>query len=110
MRSELIDGIFSVEAEAERIVSEARAQAREAVSKAHEEGDASVREMTEKARNSRHLRLEKAQAASAAKVASYQESLRHRTNESEQDDLVDGMAEAIVRLLCRSWCTEAEDQ
>ncbi len=75
MRSELINDIFSVETEAERIVAEARQLAREQVSRSHEEGAALVRIAAQEARESRFQAIKEAQRASAKRIDEFQESL-----------------------------------
>ncbi|PKL11254.1 MAG: hypothetical protein CVV52_14565 [Spirochaetae bacterium HGW-Spirochaetae-8] len=107
MRSELINDIFSVETEAERIVAEARQLAREQVSRSHEEGAALVRIAAQEARESRFQAIKEAQLASANRIAEFQESLLPKERDPHHDEtLADTVSNAIVDFLCLSQLSE----
>ena len=107
MRSELINDIFSVETEAERIVEQARQQARERVSRSHEEGAARVRLAAQEARESRFQAITEAQQASANRIAEFQESLLPNERDPHHDEaLADTISNAIVDFLCLSQVSE----
>jgi len=109
MRSELINDIFSVETEAERIVEAAGKQALEAVSRAHENGAELVRTVVEDARNNRYAKVESAQSDSLKKVEALQEMVGPPADTIAMDELrIARISDAIVRLLCSSWCVETE--
>jgi len=111
MRSELINDIFSVETEAERIVEEARQQARERASRSHEEGTARVRLAAQEARESRFQAITEAQRASATRIAEFQESLLPKEHDPHRDGtLVDTISDAIVDFLCLSQLSERSER
>ena len=111
MRSELINDIFSVETEAERIVAEARQQARERASRSHEEGAARVRLAAQEARESRFQAVTEAQQASANRIAEFQESLLPKERDPHHDEtLADTISNAIVDFLCHSQLSERSER
>ena len=107
MRSELINDIFSVETKAERIVAEARREARERVSHSHEEGTTRVRLAAQEARENRFQAIKEAQQASVNRIAEFQESLLPKDRDPHHDEtLADAISEAIVDFLCLSKLSE----
>ncbi len=68
MRSELINKIFSVETEAEKIVKEAKDQGKGMVTQARLEGDQALRLASEKAAQVRDKAILKAQEASDKRI------------------------------------------
>lgn len=103
MRSELIGEIFSVEAEAERLVSEAQKQARSILLESQEAGQRSLQAATEQSRAQREARLASAQEASAANIRAVKE--RIEVQESEDDEIVacaHHIAEQMVELLIKT--------
>lgn len=101
MRSELINEIFSVETEAERIVNEAKVKGRDLISQAQEEGEKALHVAGEQARAERDEVITKAQQGSKVRIAQAEKELE--TTGSEKIDFescVDSIAKKFVDLLC----------
>ena len=101
MRSELISEIFSVESEAERLVSEAREQARSIILKEQQAGEHLLQEATSRARAERELAIEEAQAASSARIEQAK-ALLDRSDDGDNDlhERAECIAEEMVKILC----------
>jgi len=107
MRSELINDIFSVESEAERIVSEARQKARDMTDDAQRAGQESVRAAVEEAREERSRIVSEAQKNSVDRIAAFQAEMdRNDPSDEEIDACADAIAERMVEILCRSQLEE----
>ena len=107
MRSELINEIFSVEVEAEKIVAEAQQKGRLLVSKKQSEGEAALRLAVEKARSGREDAIKAAQAASTEKIQTYKTSLE--LSDSDKRDMhacAEQIAEELVEMLCQTQLRE----
>lgn len=103
MRSELINEIFSVEAEAEKIVTEAQQNGRLLVSRIQEEGEKNIRLAMETARQEREAAIEAAQKASAERI----QAAKNAMEQSDSDNLdikecARTIAESLVDILCRT--------
>lgn len=101
MRSELIGEIFSVETEAERLVSEARQQGRSMVSASQQEGEKQLQKAIEQARAERDKAIAAAQKASAEHLQALKDRL---SKESVEDSALaacaDRIASSMVDILC----------
>lgn len=103
MRSELINEIFSVESEAEKIVSEAQLKGRELVSEAQKRGEEALREAVEKARTDRDTAIRHAQQKAEERIAAQREALE--LSDVDNKDLItraDTIADSMVKVLCRT--------
>lgn len=101
MRSELINEIFSVETEAEKIVHEAQVKGRALVSQAQKEGEKALQEATEKAHAQRDEAITKGQNESKLRIAKAEKTLQE--TEAQKIDLeacADSIAKKLVDLLC----------
>jgi len=107
MRSELINEIFSVEAEAEKIVNEAQQNGRLLVSQKQSEGERDLRIALEKARQEREATIKTAQVASAERIESSKMSLE--LSDSDNRDMhacAEQIAEELVAILCQTQLRE----
>ena len=103
MRSELINEIFSVEAEAESLVSKARQEGRSLVATAQQEGESRLKEAEKQARKAGELELERAQAEADRHIESIRESLIHSGEDTEDlQECAQRIAEELVTRLCGS--------
>ena len=103
MRSELIHEIFSVESEAENLVSEARQQGRTLVATAQQEGENRLRKATEQARQTREMTVEQAQIHADQCVQSEKETLIQSGEDTlDLQKCAEQIAQDMVTLLCTS--------
>lgn len=101
MRSELIGEIFSVESEADRLISQARQEARDIILSTEQACEQLLQREVAQARAEREKAI--AQAQEEARTRVEEEKARLERSDA-QDRLLDGRAEeiadAMVRLLC----------
>lgn len=103
MRSELINEIFSVEAEAEKIVTEAQQNGRLLISRIQEEGEKEVRLAMEKVRQEREAAVDAAQKASAERIQAAKNSIEQSDSDNlEINECARSIAESLVDILCRT--------
>ncbi|HCG63341.1 MAG: hypothetical protein CVV48_16905 [Spirochaetae bacterium HGW-Spirochaetae-4] len=103
MRSELINEIFSVEAEAEKIVNEAQQNGRLLVSRIQEEGEKEVRLAIETARQAREAAIEAAQRASAERIQAAKTAMEQSDSDNlDIQECARTIAESLVEILCRT--------
>lgn len=103
MRSELINEIFSIEAEAEKIVTEAQQNGRKLVSDAQSEGEKRLRLAIEEARKQREVTVAGAQTETERHIASERVTLE--SSEADNLDLqacADAIADRMVEVLCKT--------
>ena len=103
MRSELINEIFSVETEAEKIVSQAQQKGRQIVADAQAEGEKQLRVTLEQARAEREQMIEQAQQESQQRLAAVTETLAD--SDSDTDELqtcAERIADEMVAVLCKT--------
>jgi|SRR5690554_5650582 len=103
MRSELIDEIFTVESEAEKIVKEAQVEGRARVAEAQKTGENRLKSAIEQARRERDAAITEAQQQSDRRIAAVREALV----ESDRDNqefiaCAEQIANRMVTILCRS--------
>lgn len=100
MRSELINKIFSVEAEAEKIVREAKNQGKGMVTQARLEGDQALRLAGEKAAQVRDKTIQKAQEASDKRIEEGKSTLEREERKGiNLDKCAERLASEMVNLL-----------
>jgi hypothetical protein len=103
MRSELINEIFSVEAEAEKIVTEAQQNGRLLISRIQEEGEKEVRLAMERARQEREASIEVAQKASAERIQAAKNSIEQSDSDNlDINECARSIAESLVDILCKT--------
>lgn len=103
MRSELINEIFSVESEAERVIQEAQEQGRNRVIEAQREGEQRLKEAVQKARADKEAAIASAQQESDRRIASVHSALKQaESDDQEYIDCADQIAQRMVAILCRS--------
>ena len=103
MRSELINEIFSVESEAEKIVAQAQQKGRQIVADAQAEGEKQLRVHLDQARAEREKLIEQAQQESQERIAAVAETLAD--SESDTDELQicsERIADEMVAVLCKT--------
>lgn len=101
MRSELINEIFSVEDEAEKIVHEAQLKRQKMVSQAQSDGEKALQEATEKKQVLRDRAIITAQEESEERIAKAEKAFQ--ATEAQKIDLescADSIAAKFVDLLC----------
>jgi F0F1-type ATP synthase membrane subunit b/b' len=103
MRSELINEIFSVEAEAEKIVTEAQQKGRTLVAEAQKRGELRLQKAIDQARSEKDSKIAQGQQESENRIQSVLQSLNQKTEEEHDvQACAERLADQMVHVLCTS--------
>ena len=109
MRSELIQDILKVEAEAEKITQAAKDECRKNLALAHANGEEFVRLSTERARNERQSALEAAQQKMNAELEQIHTDIEQESSlESDDEQRIRQTVDRLKEILVSSSCYEGE--